>query len=69
MPGTECDSDLTAEDGEWASSIDSSNVLAHFDAAGACEQPPDDDHRSEPPCSFRPSTGNRDVRGIRLPRP
>ena len=39
---TECDVDLTAEDGEWAVSIDSTIVRAHHDAAGARGAPPAD---------------------------
>lgn len=39
---TGCDVDLTAEQGEWAVSIDSTIVRAHHDAAGARSDPPAD---------------------------
>lgn len=39
---TGCDVDLTAQEGEWAVSIDSTIVRAHHDAAGARDVPPMD---------------------------
>ena len=63
-PRSKCDLDLTAEEGGWAVSIDSSMMRAHHDAAGAKSEPPRDVPPERLAAQASPSPGNGVVRGV-----